>query len=294
MTITKEDLKSFLPGLSPKEINFIISYFNEQGIDLDKIDFYACGNDTNYEILQGYLFQQYGIELPDCEKPLLFNPNDVIDTKSKQIYHNNINVKKLLNKPKIIGIVADINQGKSMLLYHIIETAKKDYSFNLYYYGLRLNVKGINAQRVYSVAELESVRNALIVIDELSSLFDLENRKSKRLIENSLRLLNHNNNILILCGTPENFKKFISAKVNEIIFKKCTISDFINGSSIKNTLLSYKGYELGSEMLGLDIDKAIHYDANHYSIIDVPYYDKYDSKKDNMRILQQKPKIKIY
>ena len=200
-------------------------------------------------------------------------------------------IKELLSKPKIIGVVANVNEGKSMLLYHLLEEASKEHSFKLFYYGLRID---INAQRIYSVAEMEAVRDSIIVVDELSSLFDLDNRKAKRLIENTLRLINHNNNILILAGVPENFKKFISAKVNEIIFKKCTISDFINGSSIKNTLLNCKCDELGSEMLELNINQGLHYDGNHYNLVDVPYYQDYDTKKDNMQILQNKPVIKIY
>ena len=193
---------------------------------------------------------------------------------------------RLFNEPKIISVCADINQGKSMLLYHILETLKKKGKFDLYTYGLRLNF--LNSQEIFSVVELEQVKNSIIVIDELSSLFDLDNRKIKKLIENTLRLLNHNNNILILCGTPENFKKFISAKVDYVIYKKSTFSDFINGSKIKNMLMSYKGNERGSEILNLAIDEALVYDGTHYNKINVPYYKKYDSKRNNKEIIVPK------
>lgn len=199
-------------------------------------------------------------------------------------------IKEILNKPKIIGVIADVNQGKSMFLYHLLEEAKKQHVFKLHYYGLRIDIKGVEAQRVYSVAELESVTNSLIIVDELSSLFDLDNRKTKKLIENTLRLINHNNNILVLCGTPENFKKFLCGKLNEIFFKKCTIADFINGCVAKNVLNSYKGYEKGSELLNMPIDQALHFNGKHYCVVDVPYYKKYDSKKDNRDILVKKNK----
>lgn len=199
-----------------------------------------------------------------------------------------MNIKQILNKPKVIGIIADVNAGKSMLLYHILEEAKKQHSFNLFYYGLRLDVTDINARRIYSVAEMEEITNSIIIIDELSSLFDLDNRKSKRQIENTLRLINHNNNILLLCGTPENFKKFVSAKLDEIFYKKSTLADFINGCTAKNTITSYKGYELGSEILNLAINKVLHYNGKHYQVEDVPYYAQYDTKKNNINILQEK------
>ena len=196
-------------------------------------------------------------------------------------------IKEVLNKPKVIGVIADVNQGKSMFLYHLLEEAKKEHKFNLLYYGLRLDIKGVDAQRIYSVAEMEAITNSIIVVDELSSLFDLDNRKSKRQIENTLRLINHNNNILIMCGTPENFKKFLCAKLDEVFYKRTTIADFINGCTAKNTLNSYKGYEKGAELLNLPINQVLHYNGKHYTVEEVPYYAQYDSKKDNQEILKR-------
>lgn len=190
--------------------------------------------------------------------------------------------ENILQKPQVIGVVADINQGKSMLLYHIIETARKNFNFNLFYYKLKVEVS--NSQEVFTVAEIENITNSVIVIDELSSLFDLDNRKEKKTIEKTFRLLNHNNNIVILCGTPENFKKFISAKVNLLFFKKSTIADYINGSRIRNIITSFKGDQMGSEILQIPIDKALFYDGSHFKMIDVPYYVKYDTKKKNVPI----------
>jgi hypothetical protein len=193
--------------------------------------------------------------------------------------------QKLFDKPKVISIVADVNQGKSMLLYNLLNDLK-GFSFSLYTYGLRLKVD--NATQIYSVAELETITNSVIVIDELSSLFDLDNRKIKAKIENTLRLINHNNNILILCGVPENFKKFISGKIDIFIYKKTTIADLINGCRVKNILMSYKGNEMGSEVLNLPINKALVYDGTHYSTFEVKYLPEFDTKADNKQILQEK------
>jgi archaellum biogenesis ATPase FlaH len=195
-------------------------------------------------------------------------------------------MKELFNKPKIIGVCGDVNNGKSMLLYHMLETLADDHKFKLYTYGLRL--KFGKSRQIYSVAEMEQIRNSIIIIDELSSLFDLDNRKVKKLIENSLRLINHNNNILVICGTPENFKKFISAKLDYLIMKKTTLSDCINGSRLKNIITNYKGNERGSEVLNLRVEEALIFDGMHYEKIDVPYYQKYDSKSENVPILVSK------
>ncbi len=199
-------------------------------------------------------------------------------------------MKKLFSKPSIIGVCGDVNTGKSMLLYHVLEKLAKDSKFNLYTYGLRLNFP--NAQQIYSVEEMEQITDSLIIVDELSSLFDLDNRKIKKQIENSLRLINHNNNILILCGTPENFKKFISAKLDVVFLKKTTLADCVNGSRLKNIIMSYKGNERGSAVLNLRVNEVILFDGKHYSKIDVPYYQKYDSKKENVAIFVRKEAVK--
>ncbi len=199
---------------------------------------------------------------------------------------NMLNIKKLFDKPKIIGICANTNEGKSNLIYDLLERLK-GYDFKLYSYGLRNDLK---EQKIYSIEELETIENAIIFADEFFTLFDLEDRKKRKLIENSLRLINHNNNVLILSGLPENFKKFISGKLDIIMFKKCTLADFINGSRIKNIFLSYKGKELGSAVLNLKIDEALIYDGTHYDKINVPYYKRYDTKRQNQAIIKRSVK----
>jgi len=193
---------------------------------------------------------------------------------------------ELFDKPKIISVVADINSGKSMLLYHIVETLRKQAEFSLYTYGFRIPLNF--AKEIYSVEELEQIENSLIIIDETFSLFDLGNRKNKKAVENTLRLINHNNNILVLCMVPENVKKFLASKIDILFFKKCTIPDFINGSMVKRIVDSYSGYERGTTILGVKIDEALIFDGKHYHKINVPYYEKYDSKADNENILKPK------
>jgi len=195
-----------------------------------------------------------------------------------------MNIEKLFNKPKIMTICGDVNTGKSNLLYHIIETLNKEKKFHLYTYGLKNALP--DSQEIYSVAELEKITDSLIVIDECFSLFDLDNRKQKKQIEKTLRLINHNNNILLLGVLPENLKKFLAGKIDVFFFKRITFDDFINGSRAKRIATSYKGIQSGSEILDLKVDECVVYDGKHYSLFDVPYYKDYDSKLENESILK--------
>ena len=167
---------------------------------------------------------------------------------------------------------------------------RKENKFKLFSYGLRSEIK--DTIKIYSVEELEKIKNSVIILDEVMNLWDLDDRKIKRQIEHSLRLIHHNNNILIISAVPENIKKFISSKLNFIIFKRVTIEDFINGSSVKRTLLNYTGNERGYKMLNLGINEAIIYDGNHYNKIKVPYYSKLDTKRKNKTIFEKRPEFR--
>ncbi len=204
----------------------------------------------------------------------------------KEVYtpqSESMDFRTLFNKPKVIGLIANTNEGKSNLIYHILFELKA-LGASLYAYGLKKAVKGVTP--VYSLTEIEQVKDSILVIDEFFSLFDLDNRKEKRAVESSLRLINHNNNIILLAGMPENMKKFVSAKINVFIYKKSTISDFINGSRAKNVLWAYKGKEMGSSMLEMPINEALIFDGTSYSKIKIPYIKGCDTKAENKPLLK--------
>ena len=196
--------------------------------------------------------------------------------------------KKIIDyfgNPQIISIISDVNQGKSNLIYHLIKELKETYSFNLVTFGLKYEIEGTKI--INSLEQLESCTDSLIFLDEFYTLFDLDDRKKKRQIEKTFRLINHNNNILVLVGTPNNFKKFISSKISICFYKKVKLEDFINGSSVKNDLVSYEGYGMGNKMLNLKIDEVLIFDGN-YKIFNVPYLLEFDSKLRNKKIFVQK------
>lgn len=202
-----------------------------------------------------------------------------------------MNIKHLFDKPKVIGMVANADEGKSNTLYYILDELNKDYKFSVWVYGLKCSVPG--TRKFNSIAELEQIKDSLIIIDEMFSLFDLDNRKIKKQIEDTIRLIFHNNNILLLCGLGENFKKFISAKIHVLICKKITFSDLINGSSVKNRVMAYQGKEKGSTVLNMRIDECLVYDGEHYHTIKIPYLKQYDTKLNNKPIFVSKIKKNV-
>jgi hypothetical protein len=192
------------------------------------------------------------------------------------------------NMPKVVGIVADPHQGKSNTIYFLIEEIQRRWSTTIFTYGLRGETR--NTQKVSSVEQLETLRNSVIFIDEFYTLFEMDNRKKTPLIEKTLRRIFWSNNMLVLCGLPQNFNKFISGKLSHIFFKQCTLVDFINGSRVKNVALSYREDELGSAMLCIPKDKALVYEAESltYSMVHIPYLKQQDMKLLNPPIMEKR------
>lgn len=200
--------------------------------------------------------------------------------------NNHDKITDLFASPKLVGMIGDANTGKSNLLYFIIKALRAKHNFDLYSYGLRVNIVG--EQKIFSVEQLEVIHDSVIIIDEFASMFDIDNRKEKKQIEQTLRLIFHNNNVVLMCGLPENFKKFIASKLDAMIYKRCALSDFINGSRVKAVAMNYRGYELGAAVLNLEADRAIVYDGTHYHKVEVPYLPESDTKADNADILRVK------
>jgi len=193
--------------------------------------------------------------------------------------------KEIFDKPKVIAVIGNVNEAKSNLLYHIITDLRTSGDFELYTYGMRMEIK--NSKKIHSVNELERIKNSIIILDEVMSLWDLDNRMAKRQIESTLRLINHNNNILVISALPENMKKFICGKIDQYLFKKCTLSDFIQGSRASRIVKNYKGIELGTSLLSIEKGEVLLFDGLHYNKLEVPYLKEFDSKKDNVEIVKK-------
>ena len=203
-----------------------------------------------------------------------------------------MNIKRILRNNVSI-IVGQTNTGKSMLLADIACQYIKEYTGTIYAYGLKkVILEALPIIPISSVVELETIRNGIILIDEVGQIFDLDNRKQKRLIENTLRQVTHNNNRIIMCGLPTDFKKFLSAKATCFLFKSMTTSDLINGSMAKARLLDYKSEGLGSYVLDLNPNQVLIYEPSErtqYWIDTIRYYERFDTKLGNANLFQKRP-----
>ena len=203
-----------------------------------------------------------------------------------------MNIDRIL-KNDITILMSEINQGKTMTLCNIIVEYVTKYTGDVYVYGLRPKILG-QMTTIYpfsSVLELEKIQNGIIIIDELNSLFNLNNRKEHRMIERTLRMTSHHNNKLVMAGVPDNFRKFLSSLATCFMFKSLNLGSLINGSHGKRILEQYRLSEMGAFTLSIPKNQVLCYseeivNGSNYWIDDVLYFERFDTKKENSNLFQ--------
>ncbi len=207
-------------------------------------------------------------------------------------------VEEIFNDPslRVIGICADPNQGKSNTIYHLINVLKSKYEgVKMYSYGLRVQVEGV--RDIHTIYELENINNSVIFIDEFFDMMNMGNRKQAERAEKTLRTIYHSNNIMILCGLPRNFNKFVSGMLQAVIFKQSTLEDFIQRSTLQQCMMAYSGgfqVTKGQYLLKMPKNVALVWmGGKHFDEVEVPYCEYGDTKRFNPAILtpkQEEPK----
>ncbi len=185
-------------------------------------------------------------------------------------------------------LMARSDEGKTMYLADLIKQYKAKYNGDVHVFGVNKQViSKLGAIPFDSLLQLEKIQNSIIIADEIGTLFDLENRKYRKQVENILRLVNHNGNKIVASGLPSDFKKFLCAKAKCFIFKTLNITDMINGSLAKEILLQYKGNGVGVYSFQIAKNEALIYDGDYYTE-SVKYEKDFDTKKDNKNLFQKR------
>lgn len=192
-----------------------------------------------------------------------------------------------------LAVVGDVNQAKSNTLYAIIKALQDRYDATIWASGLRVSLDGV--ENLNSIKELETIYNSVVIVDEFPDWYDESNAGQRRDFEKSIRKIWQSNNILIMCGLPRNFNKRIGAMMQAIIFKQCTLTDFVQRSPMDAAIKSYSSsfggqIQKGSTMLTMPKDIALYHEVgnHHWWELDIPYIEEGDAKRFNPPILREK------
>lgn len=214
----------------------------------------------------------------NCERPIL-NLEDLLKDKSL----------------RVIGIVADKDQGKSMLMYNMVEIIKHN-APETKLVGFRMSVKVPGMLMLNTLTELSKVSNSFIFIDELKTFVDTDNRTEMKIFMSLLQTLYHpyRNNTVVICGLAHNFNGKISGELEAIIFKQTTLISVVKRSNLDYILRSLQSEGRASKneySLVMPKDTALIYHPRmqkNWHCIDFPYLPQYDVKKDNEPVIKWK------
>jgi hypothetical protein len=199
------------------------------------------------------------------------------------------NVKQILQH-KVVGIVGAVSSGKTTALIDMINSVQK-YNTNVVAYFFHeeyhRTVSGVN-QWIRSPEELIDVHDSFIFIDEFKTLFNLEDRHNRKIVEQVFAMLLHNNNIVVLCGLPDYYNQFMSKLVRCWALKSLKFSECINGSDLKKFAVRQCGEFNGGLGLNVPIDKIL----VNGQFESVEYVARQDKKANNVDLFSLKPRNK--
>jgi hypothetical protein len=182
---------------------------------------------------------------------------------------------ELLKSGRVFAIVGSKHTGKTSLLINLVEEVKQSFTTNVvcyFYHEEYKKIGGVN--HISSLNELEQIKNSFIFVDEFYELFDLDNRHNTQIVKCVLAQIEHNNNILVLCGLPDYFKKYIASQVNKWFLMSINYDEVVNGSSLASYINQLSGDFKGGTLLNVPQGFTLFNGV----MIEYKYYKKYDKK----------------
>lgn len=199
-----------------------------------------------------------------------------------------MNIRNILSRGRVFGVVGSTNSGKTTALFHLIEEVKKFkskeaglYAF-FHHFAYRDRIEGV--EFLSTLNELEMVENSFIFIDEFHELFKLQDRHNVEIVKAFLNQIQHNNNILVLCSTPEYYNKLVGGAIGDnFILKSLNYDELVNGSPLKKLVNKLAGDFKGGTRLNIPINKMMFRGA----LYDVHYNKKQDKKLENVSLFAE-------
>lgn len=161
-----------------------------------------------------------------------------------------------LDAVPVLGVIGDINFGKTSLCYTLLSQYEGERQIVLYSYpDTVLNEKTGEAYRqIHTIQELELLTNSIIFMDELQKHIKFYDKRMNNQLLEILSTIAHNNNTLIFT-TP--MTQFITKALDCFITGFCyvRISDMDqmkNGSKVKRLLQDFSTDRRGTRTLRLE------------------------------------------
>lgn len=202
---------------------------------------------------------------------------------------------KLFKHGRTVGLVGNINQGKSLcILTEIIELKNAYPNIDIYVMGVEENLqeylKGLGIKIILNKYDLldMSIRDSILIIDEFGELFSMRTQtKEADKLRRFFNRIAHLNNYVVIGSAAENFwNKTLCGLVKSYIVKAVDFDLLTNGTNLKRKIM---GLEKTSDYR-LDIEQNEFYVLSDglTEKFTFEYNSELDSKKDSPDLFSKK------
>ena len=203
-------------------------------------------------------------------------------------------IKEIFGNYRVVALAGEKDEGKTNNLMALLKDFRKENEKTpIYVYGLNEQTLSWlkqfkNIFEISSIKQLSNKRDCLIIIDEFQRL-KLNCKRKREHLNDFVDFIYHNNNWLILTTpNPREFNSVIGSKIEGWCLKSLKLSNLVNGSHLKEAVLSYNGRYKSIDDININKDEILIINNDYEKIIKVNYIPEIDTKKKNVNIFEIK------
>jgi len=193
------EVSNHFKNITKTEFKHILAELKEMQIDYKAIDFYAFGDDCNYEMLVQNIFVEYGVEVPFPDKTQTESQTES-QNHSEKIYKNDMAWwDSIIKDIKSVAVVGDTGTGKTAFCYRLLERyrkTKKD--IYVYKHPKPKIIEKLGYKILHSLEEFATLQNAVVWIDEPQLVLRYYSNNGNPALARLLSLARQRNVALIL------------------------------------------------------------------------------------------------
>jgi len=234
-----EDLNTNLGNITKPELKYIFKKLKEKDMNPDLVDWYALGYDSDYDIIVGFIFQEYGIEIPyEMDKTQI-----EAQKKTQNISQNDMSFWiDVVKEVKSIAVCGDTGTGKTALCHRILGMVRKYRNMPIYVYNYQKTdlIKKLGWRNMNSLEELRDLRNVCLYIDEPQEVLRFYENNGNPILARLLALARQRNILLILSTAVSQFiTRMLESQVDVFCIKDCSVDTVKQGGRVSKIIKRY-------------------------------------------------------
>lgn len=200
-----------------------------------------------------------------------------------------MNLKKIFNNCRIVGLAGEKNTGKTNNLISLIkEFREKNKEVEIYAYGMPTEAMNyLSKLKVIEISELSHLtrkKNCIFIIDEFQKL-KLNDRRNREELSSFVDFIYHNNNYTILASPNlREFNSVIGGVIERWLLKNVRLDLCVNGSQLKKVIEKYKGRHKELGAIEVPVSQLLLINEQQEILLDCEYVRQADTKKNLVKL----------